>query len=362
MSPTSKALATLQQDFEQLIQRLDQVTNGDLIQQILAVLLRLTEADLDRLDWKVIRSSLRDMERALQVFAPYRHTRKISIFGSARTNSTAPEYQMAHDFAHQATERGFMIMTGAGPGIMEAGNKGAGPGHSFGLNIELPFEPGANSFIEGDPRLIHFKYFFTRKLFLLKESDAVAVFPGGFGTLDEAFECLTLCQTGKSPPIPLVLVDRPGGTYWQNWHDYIQRELKGNGLISDEDDQLYTITDSVEQALTNLGNFYRVYHSCRYVNEYLILRLNQELTDGQIAALNQDFADILDSGTIEKTTASLQELRDEQPDHRPNFIHTAHLPRLKLHFNQRDFGRLYQLILRLNQMGAGDAASHPERK
>ncbi len=362
MSQTSQALASLQQDLLQLVAQLDTVTNGDLIQTVLASVVRLAEEDLDRLDWKILRSSLRDMERALQVFAPYRHNRKISIFGSARTQPDRPEYQMAHDFAHQATQQGFMIMTGAGPGIMEAGNKGAGLGYSFGLNIELPFEPGANPFIEGDPRLINFKYFFTRKLFLLKETDAIAVFPGGFGTLDEAFECLTLCQTGKSPPMPMVLVDRPGGTYWQAWHEYVQRELKGNGLIGEEDDQLYTITDNVTQALLNLGSFYRVYHSCRYVNEFLVLRLNQELTNAQITTLNQGFADILASGSIEKTTASERELRDEQPDNRPNFIHTAHLPRLRLHFNQRDFGRLYQLIQQINQMGEGEAASHPERK
>lgn len=362
MSQASQALVSLQNDLIQFLAKADIVPNGDLIQKVLATVIRLADEDLDRLDWKIIRSSLRDMERALQVFAPYRHTRKISIFGSARTKSDTPEYQMACDFAHQATQQGFMIMTGAGPGIMEAGNKGAGPGNSFGLNIELAFEPDANPFIDGDPRLIHFKYFFTRKLFLLKETDAIAVFPGGFGTLDEAFECLTLCQTGKSPPIPMVLVDRPGGTYWQVWHEYIQRELKGNGLISDEDDQIYTITDNVEQALSNLGRFYRVYHSCRYLNEYLVLRLNQELSDVQIETLNGEFGDILSSGVIEKTTASERELQDEQPDNRPNFIHTAHLPRIRLHFNQRDYGRLYQLILRLNQMGEGEAASHPERK
>lgn len=362
MSSTSQALAALQNDLAQLISKLDTVTNGDLIQTVLATVIRLADEDLDRLDWKILRSSLRDMERALQVFAPHRHTRKISIFGSARTKPDAPEYQMACDFAYQATQQGFMIMTGAGPGIMEAGNKGAGPGNSFGLNIDLPFEPGANPFIEGDSKLILFKYFFTRKLFLLKETDAIAVFPGGFGTLDEAFECLTLCQTGKSAPIPMVLVDRPGGTYWKNWDAYVQKELKGNGLISEEDVHLYTITDSVEQALANLGSFYRVYHSCRYVNEYLVLRLNQDLTDGQIATLNQEFADILDSGLIERTSASERELRDEQPDNRPNYIHTAHLPRIRLHFNQRDFGRLYQLILRINQMGQGESVSHPERK
>lgn len=362
MSPSSPALASLQQDLIELLAKVNTLPNGDLIQAVLATVIRLADEDLDRLDWKILRSSLRDMERALQVFAPHRHTRKISIFGSARTTPEAPEYQMACNFAHQATQQGFMIMTGAGPGIMEAGNKGAGPGNSFGLNIDLPFEPGANPYVEGDSKLILFKYFFTRKLFLLKETDAIAVFPGGFGTLDEAFECLTLCQTGKSPPIPMVLVDRPGGTYWQIWDEYVQRELKGNGLISDEDDQLYTITDNVQQALANLGNFYRVYHSCRYVNQFLVLRLNQDLTDGQITTLNQEFADILESGYIEKTTASERELRDEQPDHRPNFIHTAHLPRIRLHFNQRDYGRLYQLILRLNQMSEGEAASHPERK
>lgn len=362
MTITAEALQALKQQLVELVDNLESSAHGELIYQALTTFTYLTEEELERLDWKILRSSFRDMHEALRIFAPYRHTRKISIFGSARTQSDHPAYTMAATFAQKATAQGFMIMTGAGGGIMEAGNKGAGAGNSFGLNIDLPFEQGANAYIEGDPRLIHFKYFFTRKLFLLKETDAIAVFPGGFGTQDEAFECLTLCQTGKAPPTPMVLVDAPGGTYWRDWDTYIQKQLSANNLINPEDRQLYTITDNVNQAIESLSHFYRVYHSCRYVKGKLVLRLNQDITNDQLAALNQRFSDILLSGQIEKTAPLPRELEDEQPLTQTHFIRTVHLPRLILHFNQRDFGRLYELIHCLNQMAATEAACHPERK
>lgn len=361
---SSSALESLQADLQGLVDRLPTLNHGDLIYQALAALVRMADEEIDRLDWKILRSSIQDLEKGFQSFYPYRHIRKISIFGSSRLSADHPVYQMATDFSRCVTLQGFMVMTGAGGGIMEAGNKGAGLGNSFGLNIQLPFEQGANPFIEGDAKLIDFKYFFTRKLFFLRETDAIALFPGGFGTQDEAFECLTLSQTGKSPPIPLVLVDQPGGTYWREWDAYIQKHLVDQGLISPEDDALYTITDDLSVACEAICGFYRVYHSSRYVGDRLVIRLNQDIGDAEVEELNQSFSDILLTGRIEKKSRALvEELQNEQPQPQQVEAGTAHLPRLVFHFNQRDHGRLYQMIAAINQMGMPPAAeSHPERK
>ncbi|GAB4375342.1 MAG: LOG family protein [Elainellaceae cyanobacterium] len=324
-----------------------------MIQQALTTLIRMAEVEADRLDWKILNSSMQDMEQAFRVFYPYRHVRKVTVFGSARIPPEDPGYQMAAEFARKVTQMGFMVMTGGGPGIMQAGNEGAGADKSFGLNIQLPFEQGSNPFIEGDPKLIDFKYFFTRKLFFLRETDALALFPGGFGTLDEGFECLTLMQTGKSDFLPLVLVNEPGGDYWQSWDAHLRNNLLTRGLISPDDLHLYTITDRVDEACEAVASFYRVFHSSRYVGGKLILRLNDELTDEDVESLNQNFSDLLISGRIEKTKALPEEFGGE----------TALLPRLILHFNQRDHGRLYQMIRVINQMGHEPTAfSHPEQK
>lgn len=337
----------------ELLQQLPKMKHGSLIQQALATLVRMAEVETDRLDWKILNASLQDMERAFRVFYPYRHIRKITIFGSARTKPGTSEYEMAVDFARCVTEQGFMVITGAGPGIMQAGNEGAGVEKSFGLNIQLPFEQGSNPYMEGDAKLINFKYFFTRKLFFLKETDALALFPGGFGTQDEAFECLTLMQTGKSGILPLVLIDPPGGDYWRSWDAYIQEHLLAKGLISPGDLNLYTITDRVDIACEAIASFYRVFHSSRYVNHHLVIRLNSELSDDHLEFLNQNFADILVEGRIEKSHALPQEPKDE----------TSALPRLILYFNQRDLGRLYQMIRTINQLGlATPEAAHPEQK
>lgn len=347
-------LQDLQTDLNALIQRLPNTKHGELIQQALTTLVEMADSEIDRLDWKILNASLQDMKRAFQTFYPYRHVRKVAIFGSARIASQTPEYQMAVEFARIVTQQGFMVITGAGGGIMQAGNEGAGAAHSFGLNIQLPFEQGANPFIEGDPKLIPFKYFFTRKVFFLRESDALVLFPGGFGTQDEAFECLTLTQTGKSSPVPLVLVDRPGGDYWHDWHDYIHKQLLRRGLISPQDPSLYTITDRLDVAWEVISSFYRVYHSSRYVGNKLVIRLKSALSDIHVEKLNATFSDILVSGRIEKTDVLPSETKDE----------TAPLPRLMLYFNQRDLGRLYQLIGAINELGASSTedAAHPERK
>jgi hypothetical protein len=353
LSPSDHALKSLQTDLAALIEQLPTLEHGKWIQRALAVIMRLTEEEIDRLDWKILTASIEDMERAFQVFYPYRHVRKVTIFGSARLAPETPEYKLATEFARYLTQQGFMVMTGAGGGIMEAGNVGAGAEKSFGLNIELPFEQGANPFIAGDPKLINFKYFFTRKLFFLRESDAIALFPGGFGTQDEAFECLTLCQTGRSGPVPVVLVDKAGGTYWQEWDAYVRKHLVQRGLVSPEDSCLYTVTDNLDVAYEAINNFYRVYHSSRYVGDQLVMRLKLELSDADVERLNEDFSDILVKGRIEKSWALPQETPDE----------TAELPRLLLYFNRRDTGRLYQMINTISEMGAAaPEASHPEQK
>lgn len=353
LSPSEYGLHSLQTDLAALGNKLPTLEHRKWVQQALALLVRLTEEEIDRLDWKILTASLQDMERAFQVFYRYRHVRKVTIFGSARIGSDTPEYKLAVEFARYLTQQGFMVMTGAGGGIMEAGNEGAGPDKSFGLNIQLPFEQGPNPFIDGDPKLINFKYFFTRKLFFLRESDAIALFPGGFGTQDEAFECLTLCQTGRSGPIPLVLIDKAGGTYWKEWDAYIRKHLIQRGLVSPEDTSLYTITDNVEVAYEAINSFYRVYHSSRYVGDQFVIRLKSELSDANVEDLNANFSDILVKGRIEKSRALPQETPDK----------TAELPRLVFYFNRRDSGRLYQLIATISQMGAPTpATTHPERK
>lgn len=363
MPQSSDRLTKLQQDLLQLVDRLPSLAHGDLIQTALEVLVRMAGEELDRLDFKILRSTLRDLELGFQAFHPFRHTRKISIFGSSRLPPDSPEYQLAIDFARCVTEEGFMVMTGAGGGIMEAGNLGAGHGKSFGLNIELPFEQGANPYIEGDAKLVNFKYFFTRKLFFLRESDAIALFPGGFGTLDEAFECLTLSQTGKSPPIPVVLVDHPGGTYWQAWDSHVQQYLIKQGLISPEDDALYTITDDIHVACEAIKGFYRNYHSSRYVDDRLIIRMKQALSPASLAQLNHDFQDIILTGEIEPVQACLAEVQQDQPQPQQTAEDVADLPRIAFHFNQRDHGRLYQMIAAINQMGIAETTtSHPEQK
>ena len=345
--------ADIQADLEALFAQLSNMQHGKLIRQVLETVLRMMGREADRLDWKILNYALLDMEKGFQVFYPYRHIRKVTIFGSARMGPEHPDYQLAKHFAQGVTELGFMVMTGAGGGIMEAGNLGAGPDHSFGLNIQLPFEQGANPVMAGDPKLIDFKYFFTRKLFFLRESDALVLFPGGFGTQDEGFESLTLIQTGKADPMPIVLVDHPGGHYWQGWDTYIRTHLLERGLISPDDPSLYTITDNVDDACHAISSFYRIYHSCRYVGERLVLRLKCEFPDHAIAILNDEFDDIIESGAIQRTASLPEEQNDE----------TSDLPRLVFHFNHRDFGRLHQLIRRINDLGDHHPeVEHPEQK
>ncbi len=314
--------------------------DGEMLRQILVTGLRLLSDRTPRADLKLINSALKELRHALFTFAPYEHVRKVAIFGSARTPHEAPEWKCAHEFAERLARAGWMVITGAGDGIMGAAQGGAGREKSFGVNIRLPFEQAANRVIAGDKKLVNFRYFFTRKLVFVKESHAIALFPGGFGTHDEGYEALTLVQTGKSELIPIVFVDAKGGTYWSSWERYVKEHLHARGLISADDLALFKVTDSVDDAVAEVLQFYRNYHSSRYVRELLVLRVHRAPDAGQLGALNREFKDILVSGAIE-TRGPLAEERGECPD----------FARVTLHFNRRDVGRVRRLVDRLNGFG-----------
>src|SRR5215831_20266643 len=290
-------------------------------------------------DIKLLNAALRELRYAFKVFTPYRNIRKVSVFGSARLAQDSPPCRTAHEFARRITGAGFMVITGAGHGIMQACQQGAGRERSFGVNIRLPFEQEPNEFISKDAKLLTFRYFFTRKLIFIKEADAAALFPGGFGTHDEAFECLTLVQTGKTRPMPIVFLDAPRGTYWKTWKRYVEDHLLRRGLISEEDLALFKVTSSVEEAVEELLRFYRVYHSARTVGRDLVLRLVRPIAPAVVERLGQEFADIVASGSIEQRAALAEEA--DEPE-------LASLPRLVFTFNRTNFGRLRQLIDRVN--------------
>src|SRR6185369_4501469 len=310
-----------------------------LIEEITATVRAMDQDGVNIGDLKIVARALHEMRDAFALFAPYRDTRKVATFGSARTQENDAIFRTALSFARAIADAGFMVITGAGGGIMEACQRGAGRDRSFGVNIRLPFEQAANPIIHGDVKLLVFNYFFTRKLFFIKEAHAVALFPGGFGTHDEGFEVLTLLQTGKCQPMPLVLLDQPRGTYWKTWQHYIQEHLLRRGMISPEDLALYKVTDSSEEAVREITTYYRVYHSARYVKDLLVLRLKRPLPPDYIAALARDFADIAVGGTIEPIDAFTVE-RDDPI--------TLELPRIAFRFERRDFGRLRMLIDRIN--------------
>src|SRR3954471_14046036 len=294
-SPTQLSRADLDgvhQTANLLIEQLAKVSDGDMVGEIVANALKLLRDQTNRGDIKLINKSLKELRYALKIFAPYRDVRKVSIFGSARTPETHADYAAAAEFAKQMADAGWMVTTGAGGGIMAAGHGGAGADPSFGLAIRLPFEQRTNTFIENDPKLINFKYFFTRKLIFVRASHAIAVFPGGFGTMDEGFEVLTLIQTGKAVPMPIIFIDRPGGDFWQTWQDYVKKHLLERGLISPPDLHLYKITDNIPAAVGEVTHFYKNYHSLRYVRDELVMRLQHRPTDEQLAQISKDFADI----------------------------------------------------------------------
>ncbi len=311
--------------------------NEDLFEELLLTLCRLSRDEAERGDVKLINKAFGELRYALKVFAPYHDVRKISIFGSSRTPEGHPDYLAAGNFARKLREYGWMVITGAGDGIMKAGHGGAGRDASFGVAIRLPFEQRTNVIIADDAKLVNFRYFFTRKLVFMKEASAIALFPGGFGTLDEGFEALTLVQTGKTPLIPIVLVEQPGGTYWLQWRAYVAAELLRNGMINEEDMHLFRITDDVDVAAREVVGFYRVYHSMRYVGDDLVLRLKRPVSTVTLQRLNDEYHGILAEGCFEQIPPLPAE-NGELPD----------LPRIKLRFDRKSLGRLRRCIDLLN--------------
>jgi uncharacterized protein (TIGR00730 family) len=293
------------------------------------------------IDLKVADSALAEMAEAFRVFRPFRHERKVTIFGSARTEPDHPAYRSTRALAGSMAAADWMVVTGAGPGIMAAGMEGAGRDKSIGVNIRLPFEQGANTFIAQDPKLVEMRYFFTRKLMLIKESDGYVVLPGGFGTLDEGYELLTLLQTGKAEPAPVVMLDIPGGTYWSGWDTFLRTEVEPLGLISPDDRSLFMITDDVDRATGEILGFYRNYHSCRWVGDLLVMRLQAPPSPPALAELNRSFSDIVASGTMR--------LSKPLPPERSVGEHLD-LARLVFRFDKIHYGRLRQLIDALNRL------------
>ena len=308
-----------------------------------------TSSDLD--EWRLISGALADIRDGFHVFQPHRHTRKVAVFGSARTQPSDPSYQLAEELAAEAVRRGFEVMTGAGGGILEAANRGAGCDNSIGLNVELPFEQHANRFVSGcEGRLLHFRYFFTRKLFFLRESDALVVLPGGFGTFDELFESLTLIQTGRTPPIPLVMLAPAGDDFWPSWLEEMQEVLVNRGLISAEDTALLKQARSAAEAMDHVSQFYRVFHTAQFAEDVMELLLHTAISAEALDSLNHDFNALVDEGAISQ---------GESCD-----AHGILRPCLRFHLDKRRIGLLYRLIDRLNglELPAATAIEQPGQR
>lgn len=313
--------------------------NEDLLREMLVTICRLSADRVDRGDLKILNTALKELRYAFKVFTPYATIPKVSIFGSARTPENHPQYLEAKKFAELIGREGWMVITGAGGGIMRAGHHGASRESSFGVSIALPFEQFTNDVIADDAKLVNFKYFFTRKLMFIKEAEAVVLFPGGFGTQDEGFEALTLVQTAKTMPVPIVLCDEPGGTYWQHWRTYVKAELLGNHMIDPADMNLFYVTDRAEDAVAEITRFYRRYHSLRYVWDQLVIRMNSPISQELIHELERQFGDILTGKGIEQRIEPLPEEQGLFPDK----------ARLVMNFDRRSTGRLRVLINRINE-------------
>jgi len=315
--------------------------SSDLVQELIVTALKMGRENITVADLKLFNRALRELRYAARVFAPYAAFKKVVVFGSARTQPSDPAFVAAEEFARKMVALNYMIITGGGDGIMGAAQRGAGREKSFGLNIRLPFEQRANEVIHGDEKLINFNYFFTRKLNFVKETHAVALFPGGFGTMDEGFEVLTLMQTGKGRIFPLVLIDYPGGNYWKTWFAFLSEYLLKLGLVNEADFNFFKMTDSVDEAIAEIVRFYKNFVSYRWVGKRMVVRMNRQLSDAAIAQLNRDFKDILLQGTIEQSAALPEEKNEPE---------LAALPRLILAADQRYYGRIRQLIDAVNDL------------
>jgi uncharacterized protein (TIGR00730 family) len=325
---------------DKLIVRMGLEKTRGLLREIITTAVKLGKESKDTGDLKLANTALKELRYSFKVFAPYRKVKKVVIFGSARSKPASPEYKMAENFARKMSEKGYMIVTGGGPGVMEAGNKGAMDGNDFALNIRLPYEQKANPFVSQKDRLINFKYFFTRKLLFVKETDATALFPGGFGTLDEGFEMLTLAQTGKSNPRPIVLMEPKGSSYWHDCRDFLKKRLLKDSYINQRDLGLFTIASTVKEAVKFIDDFYRVYHSLRYVDGLTVIRLRRAVSDKTLASINEKFSDILTNGEIRRSFPLQKEIQTDE------FLN---LPRLVLSFDHRSYGRLHELIHAINR-------------
>jgi uncharacterized protein (TIGR00730 family) len=326
---------------DRLMETADGIRRPEYVREMIIAALKAGQEDDERADLKLMNTTLKEMRFTSKIFGPYRNVRKVTVFGSARTEPAEPVYAMARDFGRKLAEAGYMVITGGGAGIMQAVNEGAGPEHSFGVNIRLPFEQRPNPVLEGNPRLITYKYFFNRKVAFLKEADAVALFPGGFGTLDEAMETLTLVQTGKRNPLPLVLVDEPGGTYWTKWIKFFEDELLTHGYISASDFSFFERVNSVDAAVKHINRFYSRYHSMRFVNGQLVIRITSALAPHHIQKLKERFPEILlPQGDI--VLSRPLPVEADEPE-------IARLPRLVVDFNRKDFGRLRSFIDAINE-------------
>jgi uncharacterized protein (TIGR00730 family) len=312
---------------------------AELVEELIETALRLGRDNTGIADMKLFNRAMREMRYASSVFAQYRDRRKVAVFGSARTRSDADEFRQAREFARRIVQEGFMVITGGGDGIMGAAQQGAGAANSFGLNIRLPFEQRANETIYGDKKLINFNYFFTRKLNFMKETHAFVLCPGGFGTQDEGFEALTLMQTGKSQIVPIVLLDKPNGHYWETWRRFVDNDLHDAGLVSRSDFHLFKIAQSVEEAVGQVTGFYRVFHSYRWLRERMVIRINKNLTPAAVEALNEKFDTLLAADRIVQTSALPEEHEEKQ---------LAELPRLVLTPHKRDFGMIRTLLDGIN--------------
>ena len=336
-SNTRKAINDLLESFESI-----QRSSSDIRQlnRFITTVTELVSGPSSSLDIKIASAAIEEMSRAFTMFAPYRDVRKVSIFGSARTTADSPIYALTAATAKALAENNFMVVTGAGPGIMEAGMVGAGREKSIGVSIRLPFESGANSIIAGDDKYVSMRYFFTRKLMLVKESHAFLCMPGGFGTLDETFELLTLAQTAKSVPVPIVFLEVPGQPFWTPLMKVLEPLLLDHGLISESDTSLYTITDNIEDAVNEITNFYANYHSIRFVNDVLYIRLQRSVPTERFTEIARRCAELASDGVIEQTTATAEEIHDnDMPE----------MPRVSLRYAAKGFADLRELIDALNQ-------------
>ncbi len=323
---------------EALLKEFAPSEHHDLLAQMMVTVCRTARDQAGRGELKILNTALKELRYAFKIFAPYGDTPKVTIFGSSRTGEDHPDYIQAREFAERMESQGWMVITGAGDGIMRAGHHGAKRASSFGVAISLPFEQKTNDIISGDPKCVNFKYFFTRKLLFIKEAEAVVLFPGGFGTQDEGFEALTLIQTGKADLIPVVCCDPPGGTYWSQWREYVEAQLLEKGMISPEDMNLFKITDNVDEAIDEIQTFYRRYHSARMVRDNLVLRLKSPLTEEQVEMLNDKYNSIITGDRIYQTDAPLSS-ETEYVD----------LHRLVLKFNRRSIGKLRMMVDEINR-------------